>query len=73
MHYNDNDHVLSKIFYKDYCEWYHSLLKMQSLTQKSSFADFIDEKDIGLLHIKFLIYEIIDEKKWLLAKLKYGI
>ena len=41
------------------------------------WKEFIDFKDLGIRHIKTGIdndlYNVVDEKKWLLAKIKYGI
>lgn len=36
---------------------------------------FIDSKDLGVICLSYLNdeYRIVDEKKWLLAKIKYGI
>ena len=36
------------------------------------YKEFIVSKDFGIIHIKGNDYKIVDEKKWLLAKLKYG-
>jgi len=42
---------------------------------KQTFNKFIDTKGLGVRSIDFIndIYEIVDEKKWVLTKLKYGI
>ena len=43
------------------------------------WSEFIEEKDIGIKAVEdsiFLVtheYEVIDEKKWLIARIKYGI
>lgn len=39
------------------------------------FSKFINSKDLGIISIDYIynIYEIVDEKKWLMAKIKYGI
>jgi len=39
------------------------------------FSKFINSKDLGVISIDYIydIYEIVDEKKWLFSKLKYGI
>jgi hypothetical protein len=41
-----------------------------------AWISFIENKDLGLavsVNEYYLIYKIIDERKWLLAKLKYGL
>jgi hypothetical protein len=41
-----------------------------------AWISFIEGKDLGLrVSVKghYLVYKIIDERKWLLAKLKYGL
>jgi len=44
-----------------------------------SWSEFIKSKDLGIIVFDFngspskYIYEIIDEKKWLIARIKYGI
>ena len=40
-----------------------------------AWISFIEGKDLGLrvsVNEYYLVYKIIDERKWLLAKLKYG-
>ena len=39
------------------------------------FSKFINRKDLGVISIDYIndIYEIVDERKWVLTKLKYGI
>ena len=39
------------------------------------FSKFINSKDLGVISTDYIndIYEIVDEKKWLFSKLKYGI
>jgi len=40
-----------------------------------AWISFIENKDLGLavsVNEYYIIYKIIDERKWLLAKLKYG-
>jgi hypothetical protein len=41
------------------------------------WVDFIESLDLGIISnynsdFKFIYYTIVDEKKWFLAKLKYG-
>jgi hypothetical protein len=42
--------------------------------QKKNWYLFIKELDIGIISLNYHhnLYKIIDEKKWLLAKIKYG-
>ena len=61
MHYVDNDNELYEIFYEEFSKWYQSLLKISSV-QRASFGDFIDQKDIGIHHTGFKIYEITGGK-----------
>ena len=63
MVFKDND---NKLFLKFQYECYH--LEKPALC----WADFITKKDLGIIRYK-QYYKIIDQKKWLLAKLKYGI
>ena len=39
------------------------------------FSEFINSKNLGVISIDYIydIYKIVDEKKWILTKLKYGI
>lgn len=52
---------------------------LKNFTEDSTYdawISFIEEKDLGLrVSVKghYLVYKIIDERKWLLAKLKYGL
>lgn len=57
--------ILHKEFIKNYSED----------STYDAWISFIKEKDLGLaVGVKghYLVYKIIDERKWLLAKLKYG-
>jgi hypothetical protein len=40
-----------------------------------SFGDFINTKDLGVNSVDTVndLYEVIDEKKWFLTRIKYGI
>ena len=39
----------------------------------NSFSCFIKHKDMGILYIQnSYSYKVVDHKKWMLAKLKYG-
>lgn len=40
-----------------------------------SFEQFVDSKDLGVSSVDIVndLYEVTDEKKWLLTRIKYGI
>jgi hypothetical protein len=68
---NDLDSCLWKIF----CDEYVSHVSHRDW---SGWIDFINQKDLGVKctiteNKGYLNYEIVDHKKWLLSKLKYGI
>lgn len=59
-------------------EVYHKLKDQRNKIEKElTWKQFIELKDIGLAHIdvyqNYDLYEIIDEKKWALTRLKYGL
>lgn len=59
-------------------ELYHKLKDQRNKIEKElTWKQFIELKDIGLAHIdvyqNYDLYEIIDEKKWALTRLKYGL
>lgn len=39
---------------------------------KNRWSKFIESKDLGII-LSDRNYEVVDEKKWLLTRLKYGI
>ncbi len=47
---------------------------LEYMESKLYWVDFIKSKDLGIICLSYLNhkYEIKDEKKWLLAKIKYG-
>jgi hypothetical protein len=51
-------------------EIYHKLSK-EWIVYPRTWSDFIESKDLGIIDLGVL-YKIVDEKKWLLAKIKYG-
>lgn len=71
MVFNDVDDIVYRTFVYDFHS--HKLTK---------WKEYIQSKNLGIKHIEnvfnsqtFLnssIYEIVDQKKWLLAKIKYG-
>ncbi len=50
-----------------------AVAKEWSNSTYDGYKEFIVSKDFGIVHIEGNIYKIINEKKWLLAKLKYGL
>ncbi len=69
---NDLDSCLWEIFFDEYISQQDFL----------DWVDFMNKKDLGIkyafyekskLSEGYINYEIIDEKKWLLNKIKYGI
>jgi len=50
----------------------YNVVKVEYLTQPLNWNKFIKNKDLGVIHLVDDEYKIIDEKKWLLSKLKYG-
>ncbi len=74
MHYVDDNSLLYHNLQQEYTEWYQDSVERSLLnTNKGSFEEFIESKDLGVVSIGFKIYKIVDNKKWLLTKLKYGI
>lgn len=39
---------------------------------RGAYQYFIINKNIGIEHVNNSIYKIVNKKKWLLAKIKYG-
>ncbi len=50
----------------------YNFLKEEFLRTEWNWDKFIENKDLGIMHFVDDEYEIIDEKKWLLNKIKYG-
>ena len=66
MEFEDTDHIICDYFFDEYR---HDIFH--------NWKAFIESKNIGLLYINDGIlehdkYRIIDEKLWMLAKIKYG-
>jgi hypothetical protein len=62
------NYVNVKIYYSLFCEYY-----LTSFFKNGMYNHFVDYKNIGVKYIGFGVYEVVDEKKWMLAKIKYGI
>ena len=69
----------SEKIYKAFADEYHCSAEYMC---NKNWKKFIHNKDIGIIDITQLVYLqasrvskylIVDEKKWLLAKIKYGI
>jgi hypothetical protein len=56
------NHNIYKILYSEYT------------VSECNYALFIERKDMGIISIDLTgdFYKVVDEKKWLLSKLKYG-
>jgi hypothetical protein len=67
MKYYDDELALYYALRVDYLNW------RDNNNQGSNFEMFMNQKDIGLRVIEFKVFEIVDEKKWLLNKIKYNI
>ena len=50
----------------------YNFLKEEFLRTAWNWDKFIENKDLGIMHFVDDEYEIIDEKKWLINKIKYG-
>ncbi len=55
----------------------YNVFKDDFLLQKDRWTDYIESKDLGVVSCfnsnNNSLYKIVDEKKWLLAKIKYGL
>ena len=63
---------------KVYSTFQHEFLYFynKDVDSDKSWRDFIKDKDLGIQYIlkpRVDVYEIIDVKKWILTRLKYGI
>lgn len=71
--YDYHDKITARLWHYLHQEFY---LKPDS-AEYSSWISFIQEKDLGIIIAKVkeqhFIYQVIDEKKWLLTKLKYSL
>lgn len=65
MQFEDiNDTVYSALQYEFEAEY---------IRTNKQWSDFIKDKDIGIQYFIKKVYTIVDQKKWLLAKIKYGL
>ena len=62
MEFNDYDCIIYIIFKQEF-----------HLHSSPIWNEFILEKNIGLVYYGNNRYRIVDEKKWMLTKIKYGI
>ncbi len=58
-----------------YVYQYNFNKKESKIVAHIHWKDFIISKNLGIIPLKgfYHQYEIVDEKKWLIAKIKYGI
>ena len=74
MEFEDKDDSIYKKFILEFVLARTTLKMMQSASEcESQWNIFLKHKDFGIYYKAYGIYEIIDQKKWLYAKLKYGI
>lgn len=74
MEFRDTKLTIFNIFKNEY---YYSSKYMddETLTDNEAWRMFLAEKDLGIMSWDYRqqIYKIVDEHKWMLAKIKYGI
>lgn len=74
MNYYDDNMALWLALVNEYEDWYADLSKLNLVFPNLTFDDFVNQKkELGLRTVGFKIYKIIDEKKWTLSRIKYGI
>jgi len=78
MEFNDEQDIVWHLFAKEYED-------NVSWISRKTWKEFIENKDLGIHFVKNYVdihcnlnctssaYFIVDERKWLLTKLKYGI
>jgi len=78
MEFNDEQDIVWYLFAKEYED-------SVSLISRKTYKEFIENKDLGIHFVKNYVdihcnfsctsssYIIVNAKKWLFAKLKYGI
>ena len=77
------DFNAKKIYLTFIKEWIHYSNEFHAKYSKSisikDWPDFIKSKDLGIICVQAKsnssgdVYKLIDEKKWTLAKIKYGL
>ena len=73
-----NSEPIYKIFrneWLDYCSNHYRTFG-SSANYAYDWKEFIARKDLGIICTevnKTVLYKIVDEKKWLIARIKYGI
>lgn len=65
---SDSDIFDTKVIYDHFVDellWYNN--------GNATWDEFLKYKDLGLVYLGLCKYRIQDKKKWMLAKIKYGI
>jgi hypothetical protein len=65
MEFKDVQAVLYDAFFSEY--------SCSRFFRNGDWSVFINNKNIGLMCIEGGVYKVVDEKKWVFARLKYGI
>ena len=65
MEFKDRDAKLFNTLFYEY--------SFTSFYKGSRWDHFVDYKDIGVKYIQTGVYKIVDEKKWMITRLKYEI
>lgn len=65
---SDSDTVISGDIYDRFLDEL-----VLSNNENVSYNEFLDYKELGLVYLYGSKYRIIDKKKWMLAKIKYGL
>lgn len=63
-------HKICDVFWD---ECFESINQIDKVSAPKNWKLFIEKKDLGIEYNYAANYSIVDEKKWLLSKLKYGL
>ena len=73
-------HKICDVFWKEcfesdvfWDECFESINFVDNMSDFKRWKYFIEKKDLGIEYNYAANYSIVDEKKWLLSKLKYGL
>ena len=73
MEFDDYDYIIYNKFVTEFTKFLFDVTD-KNLRDGMYFNHFLESKDLGIISLSYMghRYKVVDEKKWIIAKIKYG-
>ena len=74
MEFNDDDYIIYNKFVTEFTKFLFDVTD-KNLRDGMYYNHFLQSKNLGIIYLSYMgnRYRVVDHKKWIIAKIKYGI